>query len=205
MIADDRNPLLARTQNEDGSVIIIALLILAVMTVIGLMSADITVTENYIIRNQGIYRQNVNLVEAAVMEGLQELIQVDANDPANLDPNTDPNDWINSDDAAWTSGSWYDPDFSGMLLNANNSVVPDMIQDDAAGNITILETRGEDDLGNLRIAVVGWEAAPGASLSATQPVRRAGRIIAEYASLDAGGNNNGYGMLRMEIGVERVF
>ena len=34
---------------------------------------------------------------------------------------------------------------------------------------------------------------------------RQGRIISEYVSADAGGNDNGNGMLRMEIGVKRMW
>jgi hypothetical protein len=35
--------------------------------VIGIMAADITITENFIIRNVAIYKQNVCMVESAIM------------------------------------------------------------------------------------------------------------------------------------------
>ena len=191
--------------NESGSIIVMALMVLAIMTVIGLMAADTVVTENMILRNTGIRKQNKNLVESAVMEGLQDVIQIDAGNPANFDPGS--NLWINNDDqweSAGTLTNWYNPMTAGILDNTN-SVVPDMVLNDNADSISILQTRGEDDTGSLRIAVVGWESAPGASLKATGPTRKSGRILAEYISTDAGGDDNGYGIIRMEIGVERVF
>jgi hypothetical protein len=196
--------LLFQEDSQEGSIIVIALMVLAIMTVIGLMSADTTITENFIVRNAGIHKQNVSLVEAAVMEGLQDVIQIDASDPDNLSPGTNPNDWINSDDTAWTTGDWYAED-SATQLNANNSVIPDLVSNNNTNSMSMLNIRGEEGAGNLRVAVVGWEGAPGASLKATGPTRKAGRVLAEYVSADAGGNSNNYGMLRMEIGVERVF
>ena len=199
-----RFKLLFQEDNQEGSIIVIALMVLAIMTVIGLMSADTTITENFIIRNAGIHKQNVSLVEATVMEGLQDLIQIDATDPDNLSPDTVANDWINSDDTAWTTGDWYDED-SATQLNANNSVVPNLVSNNNTNSMSMLNIRGEEGASNLRVAVVGWDSAPGASLKGTKATRKAGRVLAEYISTDGGGNDNGFGMLRMEIGVERVF
>ncbi|MBA2880641.1 hypothetical protein HNR65_000959 [Desulfosalsimonas propionicica] len=183
--------------DEDGSIIVVVLLILAMMTIVGVMSANTTIMEYHIVRNMGIYKQNANLVESAVMEGLQEFMHIDASDPENLDPDADPNDWIDSDEDDWDA--WYDST-TGAQLHGNNSIAASY----DAGS-AILNSRGEAGNGNLRVAVVGWEAAPGASLSATDPVRRAGIILSEYVSFDGSGNDNGFGILRMEIGVERVF
>jgi hypothetical protein len=36
-----------------------------------------------------------------------------------------------------------------------------------------------------------------------KPVWHGGRILGEYVSADAGGNDNGNGFLRMELGVRR--
>ena len=199
-----RFKLLFQEDNQEGSIIVIALMVLAIMTVIGLMSADTTITENFIIRNAGIHKQNVSLVEATVMEGLQDRIQIDATDPDNLSPDTVANDWINSDDTAWTTGDWYDED-SATQLNANNSVVPNLVSNNNTNSMSMLNIRGEEGASNLRVAVVGWDSAPGASLKGTKATRKAGRVLAEYISTDGGGNDNGFGMLRMEIGVERVF
>jgi hypothetical protein len=195
---------LEAVKNEDGSIIFVALMLLAIMTVIGVMSADMTVTENFIVRNTGIRKQNVNLVEAAVMEGLQDLFLIDASNPNNFDPQASPTDWINEDDT-WNDLGWFSTATARMLVGGAgaNSVVPDLATNGGAHNL--LQTRGEAANGGLRMAIVGWTPAPGSSLKATGSSRKAGRVLAEYVSLDGGGADNGYGMLRIDIGVERIF
>lgn len=189
----------------------IALMILVIMTIIGVMSSDTVITENFIIRNTGIHKQNASLVEAAVMEGLQEIIQISDNDPADFDVNADPSDWLNNKNDAWITNDadgdkipdWYDND-SARMLNANNS--------EGATDPGLLTTRGENGLDNLRYAMVGWDSytspsGGGASLVVSGPgaklVWRTGRILAEYVSLDGDGDNNGFATMRMEIGFMR--
>ncbi|MFO7839196.1 MAG: pilus assembly PilX N-terminal domain-containing protein [Desulfosalsimonadaceae bacterium] len=193
---------------ENGSVIVLALMILAIMTVIGIMSADTIMTENFIVRNTAIHKQNVNLVEAALMEGLQDVIQIDATDPSNLDPDSSPSDWIVSKDTNWTTDDWYKPDSTGQLLTSGNSDTPELVTHDKANSISILKDRGEDDNNNLRIAIVGWELESGSTAKMTgggAPPCKQGRVLGEYVSLDSSDKDNGFGMLRMELGVRRYF
>lgn len=187
--------------NQKGSVMVLALMIMAVMMVIVIASSDTLVTENYIIRNAGIHKENVNLVESALMEGLQLFMQIDDSDPNNFDTNI-PNDWINDRGTAWTTATWYNSTDVQTLLNLNNSF---------AANADTLTTRGEAANGGvLRYAVVGWAPVTfgtGGSESLVvsgKPVWHSGRILGEYASADAGLlNDNGNGRLRMELGVRR--
>lgn len=194
---------LSSVNNQDGSVIIVALMALVIMTVIGLMSSDMVVTENFIIRNQGIYKQNVNMLEAAIMEGLQQFMQMPVDDPNLMDVNGSTTDFINNINSNWASTTWYVPDSSARVLAPATSL-----------NITTpqsLEDRGEAGGGNLLVSFVGWEIVtlPGGgseslvSGAAQQAVIKKGRILGEYISQDAGGANNGFGLLRMEIGVLR--
>ena len=82
--------------NDNGSVIVLVLMVLVIMTAIGIVSSNTVVNENYVVRNAAIHRQNVNLVESALVQGLQEFMQIDNNSPLKLfDPNRLPNDWIN--------------------------------------------------------------------------------------------------------------
>ena len=60
--------------NQNGSVMIIALMIMAVMIILAVASTDTVITENAIVRNVGIHRENVSLVESALMLGLQEFM-----------------------------------------------------------------------------------------------------------------------------------
>lgn len=187
--------------NQNGSIILIALMVLVIMTVIGLMSSRTVVTENFIIRNQGIYKQNVNMVEAAIMETLQRFMQLEPDDANIVNVNASALTWINDINDSWAATDWY-TETSALILNAANSmtiVTPaDLIQ------------RGEAATGNLRTAFVGWEivALPGGGseslgIGSNDPVWREGRLIGEYASRTVGGTDHGYGMLRMEIGVKR--
>ena len=187
--------------NQDGSVMVLALMIMSVMMVIVIASSDTVVTENYIIRNVGIHRENVNLVESALMQGLQEFMQIFDNDPDNFDPDISNTDWINNRTAAWTTGAWYNRGDVSTMLNPNNS---------RNSNVLVtLGTRGEAANNVLRYAIVGWEPVvypTGGSSSlvvGAGAIWHAGRVLGEYVSVDGGGADNGNGMLRMELGLRR--
>jgi hypothetical protein len=187
--------------NQDGSIIIIALMVLVIMTVIGLMSSDTVVVENFIIRNQAIYKQNMNMVDAAMMEAFQRFMQIPPDSPNIVDVDGSALPWVNDMHDAWAAVNWYTINSSARLLDATNSL--------AINTAANLADRGENAAGNLRAAFVGWETVPlpeGGSESlgvgSNEPVWRAGRILSEYVSL-GGGADHGYGMLRMEIGLKR--
>ena len=184
--------------NDNGSIMVLVLMILVVMTAIGIVSSNTVITENRIVRNAAIHRENINLVESALMEGLQRFMQLDPNNPDNFDEDFLNDDWINPpsgafDNAPGTQG-WYETSFQGKVLGFNNSLEV---------NMPILTTRGEDHNGNLRVALVGWEAVEGDKVDYGELVMHRGRCVAEYVSLNAAGNDNGYGLLRMEIGLRR--
>lgn len=199
--------------NQDGSIILIALMLLAVMTMIGIMAADTTVTENFIIRNVGMHKQNVNMAEAAIMETLQKIIQLPPDrleelEEVNAGTGTGISVMVNSDEA-WTedpsgvSGSmesrWYDPLSGRVLGESANWVVPEAIQN---GDITTIDARGEAGDQPLRMAVVGWSKIQGEaaeSLKETaQANMRKGKLLAEYIS-----DHNG--MVRLEVGIRHKF
>ena len=70
--------------NEQGSAIILAVLILAVLTILGVSSTNTSTVELQIVRNERIYQQNFYKAESAVMEAAQRLEL--ENDKANLRP-----------------------------------------------------------------------------------------------------------------------
>jgi Tfp pilus assembly protein PilX len=192
-----RNP----ANNQDGSVIIIALMVLAIMTIISLMLSGSVVTENFIIRNQGIYKQNVNMTEAAMMEGFQRFMQIRPDSNNIVDVDNSGLVWVNNMHDGWASTDWYALNSSTPILDDTNSLEIDSAQN--------LADRGEAATGNLRCAFVGWQtvALPGGGseslgIGSNKPVWREGRFLSEYISR-SGGAYHGYGMLRMEIGVKR--
>lgn len=185
--------------NQEGSIIIIALMVLVIMTVIGLISSDTVVTENFIIRNQGIYKQNVNMVESAMMEGYQTLMQT-PNDELDVDAST--TDWLLPISPS-LDNEWYQLNQSELVLDENtamNIITPQPLVD-----------RGENGESNLLVSFVGWEtltyAEGGSGSLVTGPGFPAevkeGRILGEYISRDTENANNGFGMLRMEMGVRQ--
>jgi hypothetical protein len=190
--------------NQGGSVIVLVLMVLVIMTLIGITSTNTVVTENVIIRNVGIHKQNVNLLESALAQGLQEFWQRDVNDPDNFNPalwvwindinNTapgagDPEEFINT--------IWYETNFTRPCLDIANS-------NDASNLLQLMNTRGENANGNLRYAVVGFRPDPESDFMGPT-ITGLGRILAEYVSADAGNNANGFGLMRMEIGLKQVW
>jgi Tfp pilus assembly protein PilX len=63
--------MISNLKNEEGSVIIMALIVLVALTMIGIVSTDNTVVELQIVRNETIYRQNFFKAESAGIEGAQ--------------------------------------------------------------------------------------------------------------------------------------
>jgi hypothetical protein len=193
-------------RNQRGAVILMVLMTLALMMIIGISAIRMSAFEALSIRNVGIYKQNLHLVESAAVEGVQRIVDMEFDgDVSDLDPRRTTQSWI-QDDEDWEMNrekKWCSASSSGPVLNAGNSTAPECVMKGSAANNVILLQRGEFDTDNrqaafLRYAFVGWNPAHGCTLKATAPARRAGRILAEYAS-------DRYGILRLEVGVERKF
>lgn len=195
--------LLKGHEKENGSIIVMVLLILAIMTVIGTMSSKTTVTENFIIRNVGISKQNLSIVESAAREAHQKIF-LTANNPDNdyqeaeqqlgmanagtgTEEDGDISVWLNRLDSVDLT-DWYAHLTDQELVNFN-SVAPDSAEN-------LLAVRGEEDSGNLRISLIGWERDD-ITLDPTEPFFTGrGILLAEYSSVD-----DGFGMARLEIGI----
>lgn len=63
--------------NENGTAIVAALLILLLLTFIAITATDTTVNEKAMIRSESIFDQTFSLAESAALEGLQKLASVD--------------------------------------------------------------------------------------------------------------------------------
>ena len=64
--------------NQNGSVIVIALLVLVAMTLGGVTATQRSVTESFTVRNAAIHKQNLQLAEMAAMEGAGQLMMQDS-------------------------------------------------------------------------------------------------------------------------------
>lgn len=54
--------------NENGSVIVVAMIVLVLLSLIGISSTDNTVVESSIVRSEALYRQNFYKTEGAIVE-----------------------------------------------------------------------------------------------------------------------------------------
>jgi len=105
--------------NEQGSVMVMAILILALLTIIGICSSNTSVMESQIVRNASIRKLNFYRAESAVIQGAQELEDLrnttvlDSESRPYLNSNGAP--WLNNDNSVdMTDRSGWDGD------NANN-------------------------------------------------------------------------------------
>ncbi len=188
--------------NENGATIVIALMVLAIMTIIGVSATNMSTTESLIVRNVGIYKQNLHMTDAVLAEAMETAIAFTFTDPTQLQPAITDEDWIhdkNDPVAQNIDTNWYNPNSVGRILTANpkNSEAPgSLTNDDGTGIDNLLAIRGEwdgePDNASIRYALIGWEPAPGYSLAGT---RRTGRILSEYVSEE-------FGLMRLEAGIE---
>lgn len=210
--------------DQKGSMILIALMLLTIMSIIGIASINTTVTESFIVRNTAIRKQNIQLADAVAGEALQRAFdaiwfgnttnedpsdpieQLSPQHPSHLPWVIDPADWATSGNA----DDWWDPEFTGRLLTASplNSEAPSSLRNNRSANLCaitdLLISRGEwVEGGNttaspVRYALLGWRSAPGSSLKLTEASRRAGEVLTEYVS-------ERFGVTRLTIGLEMEF
>jgi len=72
--------------NENGTAIVAALLILLLLTFVAITATDTTVNEKAMIRSEAIFEQSFSLAESAALEGLQKLASVENDDVDDLLP-----------------------------------------------------------------------------------------------------------------------
>jgi Tfp pilus assembly protein PilX len=107
-------------KNEEGSAIVVAVMILMVVTIIGVSSTNTTTVELQIVRNDGIYKQNLYLAEAAAQEGIQRIWNLSRTDPFRLERQAPA--WLNNiDDFDLTNPGTWDNDGAGGDDNAEVS------------------------------------------------------------------------------------
>ncbi len=109
---------ISNLDNEEGSAIVMALIVLVMLTIIGVVSTSNTVFELQIVRNEAIYRRNFYRAESAIVEAAQRL---ETSSAADLLPISTSYDWLNNalgapdlaDISSWKDNAdppnWIDP------------------------------------------------------------------------------------------------
>ena len=93
-------------KNENGSVLIVALIILVLLTLIGISATTTSEIETKIAGNERVFKRNLYLAEAGAMHGAQDLEDIGnpkTNPPAYLHPTTV--DYTDIRDDAWFSAN----------------------------------------------------------------------------------------------------
>ncbi len=179
--------------NEKGSTMLVALFLLALLTVGSVTATNMSLTESYIVRNTGIALQNEEMAEAAAGEAVRWIL--DQSNPALLVPGGGIS-WIQSD-------LTFNQNPDQMVLTNANSAIPTQTAV-VNGNSTptaaaaIIAQRGETAANPLRYYFVGWQTAPGNSLKVTSPRWRSGKVVAIYKSAT-------YGSVTIAMGIRKKF
>jgi hypothetical protein len=187
------------------------------MSIIGIASTNTTVTENFIVRNTSIRKENLHMIDSVAAEAYQRVSDVEYVDPLDvnafltvdeIDPAMPSHfHWVLDKDVWRTSGNlarWYNRNTVGPVLVPANSEVPESIINN---DLTVIDNRNEYDgtLDNspIRYALVGWDLITegGESIVENQPgaltVKKA-NILVEYLSQD-------YGVIRLIVGIKKEF
>jgi hypothetical protein len=175
--------------HQNGSIILIVLMLMVIMSTIGIASSNISVSENFIVRNAAIRKQNTQIVDAVAFEALQRVMDTAyMNNNTNLDP-SDTNDgilplnptslnWV-IDKNIWASSGklaeWYDPTHIGWVLTDNDELIdPGLDLDDVSEPIWETPSTLRRDSGagirDLLIARGDWTSGNSA---ADSPIRYA--------------------------------
>ncbi|RJQ64144.1 MAG: hypothetical protein C4530_02570 [Desulfobacteraceae bacterium] len=169
----------AYIDNENGSVLVIALVMLAFISLLGISVTTTSTTEVQIAGNDRIYKQNVYKAEAAAMEGAQ---RIENETSKQVLMRATPTAWLSDSDSMTTpttADSW---DHDGEGGNDNSQAADASI----------------DSEGNTYFSVVDRGIAPGGSLS-----MGGGTQLHEYAVY--GFYNGTQGQVLVEIGYRKRF
>jgi Tfp pilus assembly protein PilX len=140
--------------NEKGSAIVLALILLAVMSIIGISAATNSTIESKIVRNEKIYQQNSYFAEASVYEAAQR-IELSPEPAIQLSPETTEYDWLNDDTVEFSSaGAWQDFGLASGHINDNCDV----------SVIDPTQTGSSNQKPSVFFAVVNKGIRPGSSL-----------------------------------------
>ena len=129
--------------NENGSAIVLALIILAVLTIIGISASTTSTIELKIVRNERIDQQNFYTAEASVYEGAQRIEQ-EANPEVQLIVGTTGYDWLNDNTIDFSiTANW----------DVNDNSDPSLIDPGAsfAANAKGVRSGSSLDMGSTRL------------------------------------------------------
>lgn len=188
--------IISKLNNEEGSAIIIALIILVLLTMIGITATDNTVIELQIVRNEAIYRQNFYRAEAAVIEAAE--ILEDQTNTTMLMPLTTTYWWLRdktSVNADMTDiNNWKDNADPPNWLDNDGLLGPDS---ESSNN---MDPRDPTNRNNTRYAAISNGITAGSSLSMT-----GGSNLYSYSIFGLFDSTSGQGRSMIRMGYNKRF
>ena len=137
--------------NEEGSAIVLALIMLAVLTIIGISSSTTSTVELKIVRNEKIQQINFYDAEASVYETAQRMEQ-ESNPEQQLIPDTSTYDWLNDNVVDFSVPSnWMDLGAGSGNINDNcdtSLINPNVLRSAVAKGV---RTGSSLDIGSTRL------------------------------------------------------
>nr|NJM03076.1 hypothetical protein [Desulfobacula sp.] len=135
-------------KNENGSAIVLALVILAVLTIIGISASTTSTVELKIVRNEKIHTQNFYYAEAGVYEGAQRIEQ-EANPEVQLIAETTGHDWLNDNTVDFsTPAAWQN--LGPASGNVNDNSDPSVVDPNAFFAANLRKVIGSLDISSPR-------------------------------------------------------
>jgi Tfp pilus assembly protein PilX len=130
--------------NEEGSLLVVVIVVLAVLSIVGISTMDKSQVELQIVRNEAVYNRNFYAAEGAAIEAAQTM--QNQNDSRELLPNTTSYTWLGDlTDVDWTT--------------QGNKIVVDIADVDALADVSTIA--------HTEIAAVHRGVASGASMAMT--------------------------------------
>ena len=116
---ENKKNTIAVINNEEGSTIVLAMLMLAVLTILGISSINTSTMELQIVHNEKIYQRNFYQAEAAVLEAAQRLSSESNIDEIRPSRTTKFTSWLRSSDINLDTLSIFTANDAASLLSNN--------------------------------------------------------------------------------------
>lgn len=147
-------------ENEEGSIIILSLLVLVILSIVGFSASRTSTTEMQIVRNDATYQQNFYLAESGATQAAQLLSNTDSTALQNKDTLTWLNNWEDLDTDSdnevddidtWFASSGADQTANISSITANNSIEFSVVDLGSTGTISL----GQPQIHNYSIVGIG--------------------------------------------------
>jgi Tfp pilus assembly protein PilX len=150
----------ARNDREEGSVLILALIMLVLLTIMGIQASTTSTIEIQIAGNERNYRQNFYRAEAAAMEGIQDMDDRDLE----LSPPTSLHVTISdselASDSYWAANSAQSLDTEARYMSGNQRIVPGASLDMSKSTVYEYDVYGRSTRNRGKVIIeVGYRKA----------------------------------------------